>query len=95
MGLERRGEVVQGDARRYLQGASGCFDLVFLDPPFADRLLSEAARCLEQRGLLSAGAWIYLEQDGHRPWPELPATWRLHREGRAGQAAFRLMQRNG
>ncbi len=90
--LQARSEVVSGDARRFLERADEPFELVFIDPPFADRLLGEVAQVLEARGLLSAGAWIYLEQDSAHPWPALPAPWRLHREGQAGQAAYRLMQ---
>ena len=94
LGLAERARVVQGEARRYLAGASGPFDLVFLDPPFADDLLAASAEALSAHGLLAPGAWIYLEQDAHRDWPSLPADWQPRREGRAGQAAFRLMQRN-
>jgi len=34
---------------------------------------------------------VYLEQDAAQPWPELPPGWQLHREGRSGQAAYRLV----
>lgn len=95
LGFGERGQVLQRDARRYLESAVGPFDIVFLDPPFADRLLGEISHALERQGLLTEGAWIYLEQASHQPWPDLPPEWRIYREGQAGQAAFRLMQRNG
>ncbi len=93
LGLDERARVVAGDARRHLDGSPNPFDLVFLDPPFADDLLGGIAQRLEDAGWLADEAWIYLEQDSARPWPELPANWEAHRETRAGQATGRLMRR--
>ncbi len=91
----KRGEVLLRDARKLLASApEQSFDIVFLDPPFAAGLLGGTAHALEGHSWLSDEAWIYLEQDASHPWPELPANWQLHREGRAGQAAFRLMRRH-
>lgn len=95
LGLEDRSEVMQADARRFLERSAPPFDLVFLDPPFATQLLAQVSGKLESRGLLAAGAWVYLEQDSAREWPKLPHNWQLYREGRAGQAVFQLMHRNG
>lgn len=88
-----RARVIQADALRWLGNDAGRFDLVFLDPPFARRLLPQACAALEQQDLLTARAWIYLEQDSSHAWPELPANWQLYRQGQAGQAAYRLMRR--
>ena len=88
-------EVVQADALRLLQTPPDSpFDIVFLDPPFADGLLPAASRLLEQNDWLSPAAMIYLEQDANRSWPALPATWSLYREGAAGQSAHRLLRRS-
>jgi 16S rRNA (guanine966-N2)-methyltransferase len=95
LGLEQRAEVLCMDAQRFLRQARPPFDLVFLDPPFADARLASVAAGLEAGGLLARDAWIYLERDAASDPPELPEHWRLHREGRAGQAAFALMYRNG
>ena len=89
-----RAQVVHGDALRWLAQDRRAFDLVLLDPPFADGLLPQVCQALESGGHLAAAAWIYLEQDSAQAWPALPPNWQLHREGRAGQAAFRLMHRN-
>jgi len=96
LGVRDRAQVEQMDAQRFLERPSSPFDLVFLDPPFAEPgLLAGAAAKLEARGMLAACAWIYLEKDSTREWPKLPVSWCLHREGQAGQAAFQLMFRNG
>ena len=96
LGLRDRTRVETRDAERFLGREPGeSYDLVFLDPPFADRLLGPVCRQLEASGCLASPAWIYLEQDSSQAWPELPPNWQLHREGQAGQAAFRLLRRSG
>ncbi len=95
LGDDDRAQVVQSDARLFLRrGGVRPFDIVFLDPPFADGLLAESIAALESGGWLQAGALVYLEQDAAHPWPPLPPGWQLHRAGRAGQAAFRLYRRD-
>jgi 16S rRNA (guanine966-N2)-methyltransferase len=95
LGDTDRAEVVLSDAQRFLRRDDvPAFDLVFLDPPFAEGLLAEIVESLERGGWLRSHACIYLEQDAAQPWLESPTRWHLHREGRAGQAAFRLYLRD-
>jgi 16S rRNA (guanine966-N2)-methyltransferase len=92
LGAEGRAEVRQADARCLLATPPEVpFDIVFLDPPFAAGLLAKVIPLLMANGWLAADAWVYLEQDASQPWPELPSGWQLHREGKGGQAAFRLV----
>ncbi len=92
---ESAAEVVQGDALRVLKTPpERPFDIVFLDPPFADGLLPAVCRLLEDRDWLAPDAVIYLEQDAAQGWPDLPASWLIHREGSAGQSAQRLLRRS-
>ena len=86
------GAVSLQDAAHFLQGAPQRQDLVFLDPPFALQLWTPLAQQLEQGGWLAAQAWIYVESPRHGA-PELPASWQLHREGRAGEVRFALYRR--
>lgn len=96
LGLDACALVETNDASRFLKRRPAQpYDLVFLDPPFADRSLGRICVQLEEGGFLATPAWIYLEQDSSRDWPDTPGNWELHREGSAGQAAFRLMHRNG
>jgi len=95
LNTEENTEVVQDDARRWLSRDRRLFDLVFLDPPFADGLLPSVCEALEQGGHLAPSAWIYVEQDSAHDWPDFPTAWKPHRKGQAGQAAFQLMHRIG
>ncbi len=95
LGVQERAEVVSANALRLLsREADQPFDIVFLDPPFASDWLGEACEKLEENGWLKPRSWIYLEQDSHRDWPEPPGAWRIHRQGRAGQAACALLRRD-
>jgi 16S rRNA (guanine966-N2)-methyltransferase len=92
LGAEDRAQVRQADALRLLSSPPETpFDIVFLDPPFAAGLLVKLMPLLASNGWLADDAWVYLEQDASQPWPPLPEGWTLHREGKGGQAAYRLV----
>jgi 16S rRNA (guanine966-N2)-methyltransferase len=94
--------IAQADALTWMAQPvrAGAFDLVFLDPPFDDKLfwpaLQLASACVPD------GGWIYLEASA--PWLQLPgaeahdalrARLHLHREGQAGAVHFHLFRREG
>lgn len=78
------------DALDWLDREGQAYDIVFLDPPFADDLLAACCRKLEQGGWLASDSRIYLEWDLHGPTPQLPAGWVRLKEKRAGQVAYAL-----
>ncbi len=85
-------EIFRANALTWLveQRPSQPFDLVFLDPPFADNLLAESCRLLQSHGWLADSARIYLEDDAGRGLPVLPEGWELLKEKRAGQVRYGL-----
>ncbi|QLC72830.1 16S rRNA (guanine(966)-N(2))-methyltransferase RsmD [Pseudomonas sp. LPB0260] len=88
------GQLLQADALAYLQQQPATpFDLVFLDPPFHQGLLSPICTLLEERGWLGADAWIYSESETPPSTLGLPGNWRLHREKQAGQVYYALWHR--
>jgi 16S rRNA (guanine966-N2)-methyltransferase len=88
--LEARGaEVLQADARVFLQGLVRQFDIVFLDPPYGSGLLAECCTQLAVGGWVKGGGLIYLEAAGDQALP-LPAAWTLLRSKRAGQVGYHL-----
>lgn len=93
-----RGQVVRADALTFLrQPGAGQpregFDIVFLDPPFADRHLPEVCARLESGGWLRPGAFIYLEDAAAAGEPALPADWQLLKSKRAGEVGYHLARR--
>lgn len=92
--LGATGAVVhQGDAEDYVRTAApASFDIVFLDPPFADERLEDMCRRIDVRGLLAPGGRIYLEQDRARPATALPDRWRILRDKTAGNVRYLLAE---
>ena len=83
--------VHRGDAVDYLRTARpGSFDIVFLDPPFADDRLEEVCRLIDELGLLAPGGRIYLEQDRAKPGIALPERWSLLKDKTAGNVRYML-----
>lgn len=84
--------VVGADALDFLAGPAQAFDLVFLDPPFDAGLWQEAARRLEEGGWLAPAALVHVESPVDAPL-QLPPTWTLHRQARAGAVAHAVYRR--
>jgi 16S rRNA (guanine966-N2)-methyltransferase len=93
LGCER-GRVVCSDAARFLAGAPEPFDIVFLDPPYADRALAGACRLMDERGWLRRGGLAYLEDPASSGTPGLPTGWTLLRSKRAGEVGYHLARRD-
>ena len=68
------------------------FDIVFLDPPFADGDYEELCRLLADKGWLAPGALVYLEQDRKSDLPVLPDGWQVKKEKSAGNVRYSLIE---
>lgn len=87
------GDFVQahgGDAMTWLwQPPPRRFDLVFVDPPYADALAGDAIALLRSKGWLADDAWLYTEWPHGRPAPIPDSPWRAARAGRVAYALYR------
>ena len=85
-------EVIEQDARDYLRRPSTVpFDVVFLDPPFADDMLEDLCRRLDGGNLLRPGAEVYVEENRASPTVPLPGGWRVLRSKQAGNVRYSLL----
>ena len=66
------------------------FGLVFLDPPFADNLISKVCRQLADSQLLKTTCRIYVESGIPMGAEEMPANWSMLKRKRAGSVAYYL-----
>ena len=83
--------VEQADALAWMRRAApGRFDLVLLDPPFADALHGPAVAAASP--LVAAAGWLYVESD--QPWRAEHPAWQPWRQSRAGAVHFTLLRRN-
>ncbi len=88
---EDRCRVVRAElpaALRQLQGER--FDLVFSDPPYAQRAAQGTLDALSASGVLAPGARIVLETDRREPSPVPPPGLRLADERRYGDTRVLL-----
>jgi 16S rRNA (guanine966-N2)-methyltransferase len=84
--------VLQQDALGYLRGgAGGPFDVVFLDPPFADDLVEETCRLLDQHDLLADDARVYIELPKIGVGAQLPTGWQVQKDKTAGNVRYMLV----
>lgn len=78
-------------AAGWLQTAKeGPYDIVFLDPPFGSDELGTAMISLDQGGLLTPNALVYIENDQPVSESSLPENWTMHRQKRAGHVHYCL-----
>ncbi len=86
-------ETVQADILDYLTTREQGYDLVFIDPPYAQGTLRESIlSTLVQRKLLNINAMVYLEWPGTEHTPGLPAGLEWYRSKSAGQVAYAIAQ---
>lgn len=81
------------DATRFLAGPADAFDVVFLDPPFAQGLVPPSLAALAAGPWLRSGGFAYVESERTAGEPLPPAGWSLTRSKYAGEVGYHLMRR--
>ena len=91
VGALSRVQVVCADSLRYLESSNECFDVIYIDPPFATQLQHKAASIARQH--LRKGGLLYIESDRvilKEDFLALGLT--LLRQGKAGQVHFFVLR---
>ncbi|MEO0576703.1 MAG: 16S rRNA (guanine(966)-N(2))-methyltransferase RsmD [Pseudomonadota bacterium] len=83
--------VIRADVRRWLRDSavSAPFDVVFVDPPFADDDIADLCTLLVDKGWLAPGAHVYVEQPMTAE-THMPPALRLLKSRTAGAVTFAL-----
>lgn len=92
--LGGNGQVHCRDAFDFLQANADTFDIVFADPPFADRLLNTTLTALVDSKAIAEGGRVYVESAPGGLRSSLPAGWDLLRQSKAGQVEYGLVVHN-
>ncbi|MEO6281093.1 MAG: 16S rRNA (guanine(966)-N(2))-methyltransferase RsmD [Roseateles sp.] len=81
--------ILRANALNWMTASAERFDLIFLDPPFADDLFDRALAAAVP--LLTEGGVIYVESPRDIPAPAGFTAWR---QGRAGAVHYQLLRRD-
>ena len=60
--LEEQSAVVRSDYLDYLRRCKDCFDIILLDPPYAEVFLENALKCITEIDILQTGGIIVTER---------------------------------
>jgi len=68
--LEQQGRVIRGDYLDFLKRNREQFDIIFLDPPYAEVFLENALNCITEIDILQSNGIIVTERplDKELPW---------------------------
>jgi 16S rRNA (guanine966-N2)-methyltransferase len=87
----QRAKLKIATAQQTLSNLKDQFDLVFLDPPYRLDLWTELANLADP--LIQNQGWIYVEADRDLSQLQLPNTWQLIKETKAGSVRAGLYQK--
>ena len=88
-------QVVCGDAMTYLNAVRSKFDLVFLDPPYADDVLERALAHIARFDILAPHGIIVAECPLDKHLPALSAPYAVSRTYRYGKIQVTIYRREG
>lgn len=66
LGVEKEINLIIGDSKSRIEGLSGTYDIVFLDPPYAYEHTEALAQRIIELGLVHDESLIIIETDGKR-----------------------------
>ena len=90
LGVDDVVTVFQAPAERALYRLEGPFDIVYLDPPYAQPLPTQVFALLHERGLLAPDALVVYEHAARTILPEIPG-YRSVREEVYGDVALAFL----
>lgn len=88
-------ETITGDSIKILQQLQESpndrqFNIVFIDPPYAMNCALHCCQLLVEYEWLADEAYIYIESSSPVTEQQLPSTWLLHRQKKAGNVHYHL-----
>ena len=91
--LAEKAQVIRSDYMAYLSRCRETFDLIFLDPPYAENFLENALKKISEIDILSESGIIICERDAEKPLNEDYGQIRRFRDYRYGRAAVTIYRR--
>lgn len=94
-GFTDQAQVVCGEAMGYLSALRTKFDIILLDPPYAENLLERAIAHIAKFDILSPNGIIVAESPVEKTLPALSAPYGIYREYRYGKIKVTIYHREG
>jgi 16S rRNA (guanine966-N2)-methyltransferase len=93
--LKIKANIIHTDSLKYITNNSkDQFNIVFLDPPFANiNFISESIILLEQNNFLAKESYIYIEIEYKQKLPNMPKNWQLIKQKQVSQVQAYLYKR--
>ena len=92
-GLADRARVVNAEALTYLKGTGERFDIIFIDPPYADRLWESAISAIYRFDILANHGIIICESPADQVMPSMEPPYFQHRVYRYGKTRITTYHR--
>lgn len=84
-------QIIADDARHYLRTSKQAFDIIFMDPPFAENYLADCIALMTTNTILRKEGLLYIESAEKPSLAE--EHWILLKEKKAGQVFYALYQK--
>ena len=92
--LTPNAQVLRSDYLSYLSHCRETFDLIFLDPPYAEIFLENALKSISEIDILSECGILICERPAEKTLPALIGCLHVSREYRYGRVAVSLYRKN-
>lgn len=83
------------DSMQWLEKCTSKYDIIFLDPPFKQKIIPPILQTIKDKALLNTNARVYVEfEKGFDLIAELQADWEVLKTARAGEVQAYLLALN-
>jgi len=93
--LEADAKVIRADYLDYLKRCREKFDIIFLDPPYAEVFLENALKCIAEIDILQSGGIIVTERPVGKELPWEFDGFKRSRDYKYGKTVLTIYRRNG
>ena len=84
-------KLIKSDTLNYLQNSTKQFDIIFLDPPFAQNMIPQCLNVIAEKNLIRSGGLVYLEAPNELNLE--PTHWQQIKFKKSGQVFYGLFKK--
>ena len=93
--LESEAAVIRADYLDYLKRCREKFDIIFLDPPYAEVFLENALKCIGEIDILQSGGIIVTERPAGKELPWETEGYTRSKDYKYGNTVLTIYRKNG